>query len=164
MGWKKYPLLDLVYGRYITILFPSSKEVVSGMPRRSTIFVKERNQWGKPDILTDIPEGGLTTLTPTHDRMPPNVYVLLAAGGGIAPVAEQLRIRAAQAYEKMAEALAQKDAAEASKKVQEKLMTKTLEQQVDDVTKATEKIQEAGSKFFSMPNRFDKDREDLLRR
>jgi len=157
----KFPLIDLAYGKYITILL-DGKENISNLPHRTVIKVKARNQIGGPTTLTDIPEGSLRYIPPKHPSMPKTgVYVLFAAAGGVSVVGNEINAIRGEVFEKLTAALDKAESMTVAKEMESKMGMRTLQEQMKEQLDIQKDIKES-SQFFPFNTDYRKKADELI--
>jgi len=157
----KFPLIDLAYGKFITILF-DNKENPSTLAHRSVIKVKARNQIGGPTVLTDIPEGALRYVPPKHAFMPQTgVFVLWAGSGGVGVISEELNLMKGEVFEKLSRALTNAESAIVAKEIESKMQLKTAQEQMSDQLQIVKDVKDT-QQFFPFNTDYRRKAEELI--
>lgn len=158
----KFPLIDLAYGKYITILI-DNKESPSNLSRRTVAKVKARNQLGKPDILTDLSEEAIQYIPPKHPSMPKTgVFVLFAAAGGISVVGNEINAIKGAVFEKMTQALTNADAAAVSKDISDKMQIRSVQEQMSEQLQVVKDVRDTQSFYPPFNTDYRKKADELL--
>jgi len=144
----KFPLIDLAYGKYITLLI-SNKENQATLPHRTSIKVKARNQIGKATLLTDIPEGALRYVYPKHPNQPQQGnYILFAGPGGVSVLGNEINVIRGDVFEKLTQAQNNAEAAQVAKEIESQMQLETSKETVAKQIDIAKDIKESQQMFF----------------